>query len=160
MSGEPVSGQAGDLLERASFLEQVGGSGHDLDLVFCFKQGGGLAVEVDHRLIASADDQEGGRLDARQELACQIGPATTGDNGRDRPWPKGRRNQRRGRTRARAEEADRQLLGEAVALCPVYRACEPLGQPLNVEAIVPVSSSMRFSCAVSRSKSSVPRPDW
>ncbi len=55
---EPIDGQPGDLVEGSRLLEEKGGSGNDRDPVGTLQLGGGHAIEVEHQLIGTADDQE------------------------------------------------------------------------------------------------------
>ncbi len=54
--GEPVGGQLRDGFEGTGFLEQVGGAGDDGELALARELRLGLAVEVEHEVVATSDN--------------------------------------------------------------------------------------------------------
>jgi len=66
---EPSGCQRGDGVERTGFLEQVRGSGDDLELRLAPKLPKRLAVQADDRNIVTSHDEQGGALNPRELLA-------------------------------------------------------------------------------------------
>src|SRR5947209_8046688 len=89
---KPLRSQPGDLLQGAGFLEQMTGPGHDHELL----AGGAqviqsLAVQLDDREIAAADQEEGRRFDVWQSVAGEVRPAAARDDRANHWRPLGRR---------------------------------------------------------------------
>jgi len=80
---EPAAGEVGSSVEGSGFFEQVGGAGHDSELVLAPQVGLRGAVEFDHGVVEAADDEQGGGAYLRKFGAGKVGPAAAGDNGRD-----------------------------------------------------------------------------
>jgi fermentation-respiration switch protein FrsA (DUF1100 family) len=76
VAGEPHGGELGDVFERAGFLEQVGGAGHERELVGAAQQPLGLFVEPDDDVVAGADDQQRRGADLGQAGRGQVGAPT------------------------------------------------------------------------------------
>ena len=55
---EPGSGQGGDLLQSAGFLEQMGRPGHDFEPLIASELVISRAVHVDDGFVETADDQQ------------------------------------------------------------------------------------------------------
>ena len=62
MVDEPVAGQHRDLLERAGFLEEVGGAGNDGELALSGHHGLGSSIQFQYHVITTSDDQQCGRV--------------------------------------------------------------------------------------------------
>jgi len=58
MAEEPVPGQPGNGVESTRLLEQVSGAGHHGQVVLAAQLRLGPAVEIQHHLVAPADDQQ------------------------------------------------------------------------------------------------------
>ncbi len=86
----------------------MGGAGHDVETALAFHQPLRVSIEFDHLIIETADDEQCGRLDARQRLSSKVRAPAARDDGRDARFV--RRGDERGRgAGARAEEADGQI---------------------------------------------------
>jgi hypothetical protein len=84
MLREPIHGQAGDGLERAWFLKEMGGSWDDDEMLV---RRGDLPdrrlVHLKHRVILATDEEQRRRPDARKRPARQIRPAAARNHGRN-----------------------------------------------------------------------------
>ena len=74
MPPEPVDGQARDLLERTGLLEQVRGPGDDREVIWAAQLALGVAVELEHLPVATADDQQGRRGHLAESRRGEVGP--------------------------------------------------------------------------------------
>src|SRR5215218_5656087 len=131
---EPAGGQPRDLLERSRLLEEVRGTGYDLQPLLHAKLIERFLVHADHGHVVAADDQERGRPDEGQGVARQVGASAARDDRAHLTLC--RRDQRRRRAGAGAEVADPQLLRVGVLLEPAGGAGEPLCEQPDVEAEV------------------------
>jgi hypothetical protein len=68
----PIERKLRHLLERARFLEQVRGPRDDLQVHRRADLAHGRLVDHDDRLVVAADDEQRGRLHARQRIARQV----------------------------------------------------------------------------------------
>jgi len=73
MPREPIPRQFGDLVESSGFLEQMGGSRHDLQLVLALHRARRLPVHPDDGLITFPDNQERRGADRGEMAVRQIG---------------------------------------------------------------------------------------
>ena len=89
---EPLPRQACDFLQGAGLLEQVRGTGDDLQFDRRRHLGHRLAIECDDLRIGAAHDQQRRGTDAGQRLTGQVGPASARDHGVDGLRPLGRRH--------------------------------------------------------------------
>ena len=107
--GEPLAGHLGDGVERARFLEEMRRAGDDLDAVLAQQLAYGVAVELEHDVVAGTDDQQR-RGACLAETGCgQVGPAATRHHRADAcRWMAGG-PQRGGRAGAGTEVADGEL---------------------------------------------------
>src|SRR6185437_12700149 len=80
--GEPAAREVGDRVERSRFLEQMGGTGHDSELVFAPQLGLRGAVEFDHGVVEAADDEQGRGTDLREPGGGKIRPPAARGDGR------------------------------------------------------------------------------
>lgn len=106
VSEEPVAGQLRDSVERSRLLEQMTGPGYDLQTVFAPQLGLGLAVEIEHKRIVPAHDQQGRRLHSTQMRGGEVGSPSPGNDRPDLASHFDSSDQRRGRTRRRSEEPE------------------------------------------------------
>ena len=133
MDDEPGGGLAGDLVERAGFLEQVAGARHDLQAVEGGQPPGGPAVERQDPGVGAAHDQQRGRRYALQGRAGQVRSAAAGDHRSDPVGPLGRGHQGGGRTRAGPEQPQARRSAEAGGQ-PVDGTRQASGEQPDVEA--------------------------
>lgn len=73
MAEKPIAGQARHLFERARFLEQVGGAGNHRDFALDRDRGQRLPVQLEDRLIAPADYQQGRAFTLRSNPFARSG---------------------------------------------------------------------------------------
>ena len=142
-------------VERAGLLEQVRRSGHDLDLVLAPQLRGGLPVEPEDDVVVAADDQQRRRSDRAEARSGQVGSTAAGDDRGDVGVGLGGGPQRRRRTGARPEVADREV-GERRPGRGPSGSPRPGGSARRSTSNTFARSSS--SAGVSRSKRSVPMP--
>ena len=147
-------------LERARLLEQVGRAGHDDQFLLAAQQCAASAVHPDHRHVVAAHDQQRRRPHLRQCIAREVGPSAARYDGADRVRSLGGGHQRRGRTGARAEQADGEpgdaCLRRSQSVAPTSRSASRSMSKRSWR----VRSSTASSSGVSRSTSSVASPAW
>src|ERR1035437_4367556 len=80
---EPVAGEFGRGLQRAGFLEEVGGTGDDSKAVLAAKLCLGLAVEVEDGVVLTAHNEQGGSGHRGEPRAGEVGSAAAGHHGGD-----------------------------------------------------------------------------
>jgi hypothetical protein len=127
----------GHLLERARFLEQVGGAGDNLQILRGGQQLPGLAIQVDDQLVAATDHEERRGLHAPQELGREVWPSAARDDGTHGSRPFRRRDQRGRRTGAGSEESHRPLSRRRLVGQPVHDSGHTSGEQRNVEPKLP-----------------------
>jgi len=71
---EPVERQPLHLLQCAWLFEQVRGVRHDGEFDWRTHASHRLFVELDHRTVIAADDEEGRRPDNWKRIACEVRP--------------------------------------------------------------------------------------
>lgn len=108
MFREPGGSQAGHLVEGSGFLEQVGGSGDNLELDFSSHLVHGRLIQPEDLLVSPAHDEERWRPNLGKGLGGEIRSSSPGHHGPCQFGPTGRRDQGRRRTRTRPEETDGQ----------------------------------------------------
>src|SRR5262245_65688575 len=84
MAVEPVGGQLHDPVERARLLEEMGCTGHDLEMRGPGRTGERLAVQLDHDIVEAADDEEDRGPDGRDQRTNEIRAAAARDDGAHR----------------------------------------------------------------------------
>jgi hypothetical protein len=60
MGEEPVASEHADRRERSGLLEEVGGTGNDLDVMLAVQGARRLAVEIEDGVVVAAHDQQRG----------------------------------------------------------------------------------------------------
>src|SRR5258707_9085038 len=134
VTGEPVPGQPGALLERAWFFEQVRGIWNDLQPRLTAQLLHRLVVELDDHRVEFPDDEQG-RLGYRaQVLAGEVWAAAAGDDCRHRAGPRGGCDKSRRGAGAGAEEPGRQARGGPVGGQPVGQGGDPEREHADVES--------------------------
>src|SRR5262249_51825664 len=133
VTGEPVQGQPGDLLQRARLLEQVRGARNDLQPGLATQLLHGGAVELDDCRVELPDDEQGRLADRAQAAAGEVGAAAAGDDRGHRAGPGRGRDQRRRGAGARAEQPDREAWGGVVTGQPVGQGGDPQPEHADVE---------------------------
>jgi hypothetical protein len=118
----------------------MGGAWHNGQALFASELVQGLAIELEHLLVATADDQEGRGGDPREGVAGEIGPAAAGDHDRD-VSPACGSDEGGGGPGGGTEVAYRQQ--GSLYPGPAGGAVEPLGQEGDVEDIRP-AGALRF----------------
>src|SRR5947209_14990580 len=77
---KPLSREPRHLFKRARLFKQMRSIGHDLQLLLATQLRISLLVQLDHRRVVAADDEERRRFDARQGRACEVGSAAARDD--------------------------------------------------------------------------------
>jgi hypothetical protein len=137
MREEPVAGEGGHLLERPRLLEEVRGTRHDLEPVRAAELASGRLVELDHRVVAAADDQERGCADTGERRPSEVRAAATRDHGAHRRL-RGRRHERGRRPGRGAEQAERNVAHSRLLLRPADRLEQPARQEVDVEHVAAI----------------------
>ena len=138
MAEEPVPGQPGNGVESTRLLEQVSGAGHHGQVVLAAQLRLGPAVEIQHHLVAPADDQQRRRGHRGQPGTGQIWAAAAGHHGRDASARLGRRQQRRRGAGAGAEVADGGPRRARLGAQPSGHLDQAAGEQADVEHVGPV----------------------
>src|ERR1043166_7123485 len=109
---EPIRCQGGDLFERARLLKKVSSSRNDNELLLRGAESiERLLVQADNWNVVASNNQQGRCLDARQSGTRQVRSSAARDDCTDCLGLSRSRYQRRARTGAGAEVADRQIAG-------------------------------------------------
>jgi hypothetical protein len=134
---EPVTCQDGDLFQGPWLFEQMRGARYNLESLLSTELAQGLLVEIKHLGIPAAHNQKRRRPDPIQDIRCQVGASSPGDNGVDGIWPLDCRLECSRSTRAGPEIADTQPAGIRMLLKPVGCPHKPPGQKADVKAQMP-----------------------
>src|SRR5690606_15279364 len=135
---EPPGRQAGDLLQRARLLEEMGRAGHDDEFLLGAQRVVRLPVQADDDVVEPADDQERRRADLAERVAGQIGAAAAGDDRLDPRRLLRGGDERRRRAGARAEVPDRERGRLRVRAHPLRRPDQTPGEERDVEDLLAV----------------------
>ena len=109
MTGEPLTGQAGNSAQCAWFLEKVGRTRHDGQPIRAAQLLLRLLVEAQYDLVAAADDEQGGGLHVGEPRLSQVRTAAARDNRVDVRAGFGGGPESRGGSGARAEVPERRM---------------------------------------------------
>jgi hypothetical protein len=131
---EPRGREAGDLFEGARFFEEMRGARHYLQFFPATKLSKRLLIQLDHRLVSPANDQQRRRLNTWERGTRKVGtPAARHD--RSYLFSKlGRGNQRGPGTGARTEETGPQALRLRHLRDEPRRISESVGKQVDVES--------------------------
>src|SRR5947207_8371414 len=102
---EPVARQLDDALERAGLFEEMGCARNDDELCWRSQTGLSLPIQLDHDIVALADDEERRGADLFERAARQIRPTATRHDRANLSRPIGGGDERGGRTGARAKQS-------------------------------------------------------
>lgn len=108
MLGKPPSREICDHVQRSGAFKEVRSVRNDFQPFHTAKTVAGCFVQGNYRRICAADDQQRRRVNALKRISGQIGTSTARYDGGNFQLGIRRRQERRGRSGARAEIADRQ----------------------------------------------------
>ena len=137
---EPSGGERGDLIEGSWFFEEVRCPRDDREMLHAWKLGEGILVEPQDQIVASAHDQQRGRLDLRQRSSRQVGSPASGHDSANGRSEFRRRDQCGRATGAGSEIAKAQLLRRQLLDDPFRGGFESAGQERDVESEMTVAS--------------------
>ena len=133
MPQKPLAREPRHLIESTRLLEEVRRALNDLDPVFAMQFPGRLPIQVEHRVVARADDEEGGRRNALERFPRKLRPSTAAYHGRDAQWALCSRAQGNCRTGARTQDSDRQTLKTRLRFQPVDRLHQPVALHFDIK---------------------------
>ena len=136
---EPVSGVPGGGLERARLLEEMRGARHHHQLTLAAQLPSRQLVQLQHLVVAPTDDQQRRGSHRAETRAGQVGSPAARHHGSDLRPGVGSCVQGGGGTRARTEEADRELAEVGLADDRTGDLHEPTSEQFDVEHVGAVS---------------------
>jgi len=134
MFGKPLCGQISCHLQRARFFKQVRGFGHDFQVLNPGDSRIRLLVEWDHLVIRTTHDEQDGRAHSAQSVAREIWTSTPRNNRTNIEIQRGRSDERRGGTGARAKITDAEGRRSLVLGCPMRGDSESRRQKWDIKA--------------------------
>ena len=132
---EPSRGMLNHDIERAGLRKQMGCARHDLDRLRRLQARKGLLVEFDHAVIEAADNQQGRRAHIVERRIGEIGTAATRHHRANAGAQLRRSDQRRRRSGAGSEQAERQAGKLRLPVDPMDDIDQPFGQQRDIEDI-------------------------
>jgi hypothetical protein len=132
---KPTARQLGNLIQRARFFKQMGGSGNDLQLPLrsARESRDRLAVQADDHLIVSPDNEQTWRQHSAERLAGKIRPSSAGHNRLRHVRTSGCRGQSRRRASAGPEVTKPEFVQILLPANPVRNGRKAPGEKVDIE---------------------------
>jgi hypothetical protein len=131
---EPAQCESRNLLQRARFFKEVARSGDDRQLLLAAHLLHGLTVQFDYLMVIAANDEQRRRLNASQGGACEIRPASPGNDGRNDGRLLSGGDQCCPCTGARSEVTHAEIAGGRFSAEPVGDLAKPGREKADIEA--------------------------
>jgi hypothetical protein len=140
MDFEPADGRLDDHVESARLFEEMSRAGHDGERCRAVHPRLGRPVQLEDLRIILTDDQQSRRFHPGQGRRCEVWPAASAHHGLDVSRQRRSGNESRCRSRARAEETDREGLQERLCAHPLHRVDDATAQQWNVEDVMTIAT--------------------
>jgi hypothetical protein len=131
---EPKGSQIRDLLERAGFFKEVSGSRYDREFLLTDHLRQRLPVHADYLIVFASNNEQRGRLHAKQCRSREIWPATPRNHCLNQIWPRGSSHKSSASAGACAEIAERKASGLGLILQPLRGVTDPSGEEPDIES--------------------------
>jgi hypothetical protein len=136
MTFKPLASKSRYLVKRSGLFEEMRCARNDHELLFATQLCESCPVQIDHRVIVPADNEQRWCFDMRQCRASKIRASAARDDGTYHIGALSRRHQRGGSAGACPEAANRKVLRTGALREPVGCTHDPFGEQIDVEAQV------------------------